>query len=50
MAPDPSNTTRILKAEGDGRSTVSVSRALPRHVVTRAGFRVGNAALMWAVA
>jgi serine/threonine-protein kinase len=52
MAHAPSNTTRILKAEGDGRTStsISVSRALPRHVVTRAGFRVGNAALMWAFA
>jgi serine/threonine-protein kinase len=48
MADVPSNTTRILKADGDGRTPVSVSRALPRHVMTRAGFRVGNAALMWA--
>src|SRR5688500_12755059 len=52
MTDVPSNTTRILKADarapGDGRNPASVSRALPGHVMTRAGFRVGNAALMWA--
>jgi len=48
MAHGPSNTTRILKVDGGGRTPLSVSRALPRHVITRAGSRVGNAALMWA--